>query len=182
MRPQDILILLKIDADRQRLMHKCSLDSMVDIMMPLLQKNIALDLGISPSEVTESLARSVFAGLYDPTRKRVMASALLDFLQYGLKYVFPQQPGSLVRGTPTAHSAKPLCELVQSNEPYVWPNADGTVRGQAIDPLYPTVVKAVENDPFLYEMLALIDAIRVGKSREVKLAVEELTKRIRVNE
>lgn len=103
-----------------------------------------------------------------------MARALLDFLQYGIKYVFPQQPGALVRGMPT----QPLCNLIQSNEPYVWPDADGAVRGQAIEPLYPTAVQAATNDPLLYEMLALVDAIRVGKSREVNLAGNELSKRI----
>ena len=84
----------------------------------------------------------------------------------------------MVRGIPTAHSAKPLSELIQANEHYVWPDADGTLRGQAIEPLYHTVGKAVANDPLLYEMLALVDAIRVGKAREVALAVEELKKRL----
>jgi len=181
MRPQDVPILLKIDAHRQSNTSRSSSGDTFHIRTPLLKKNVALELGISPSEVTESLGRSAFAGLYDPDRKKVMSQALLEFLQYGLKYVFPQQPGALVRGIPTAHSAKPLADLIQSNEPYVWPSADGTVRGQAIEPLYPTVVQAVNNDPLLYEMLALVDAIRVGKTREVSLAVEELRKRLFVN-
>ena len=171
MRPQDVPILLKIATHWGN-------RSGGFLKRPLLQKKIAMELRISPSEVTESLARSAFAGLYDPDQKRVMSRALLEFLQYGLKYVFPQQPGALVRGIPTAHSAKPLADLIQSGEPYVWPSADGTVRGQAIEPLYPTIVQAVDNDPSLYEMLALVDAIRVGKSREVSLAVDELSKRL----
>ena len=182
MRPQDVPILLKVDVHRQSSMVKRPLGGFLRRERPLLQKNIAAELGISSSEVTESLARSAFAGLYDPIRKKVMARALFDFLQYGLKYVFPQQPGALVRGIPTAHSAKPLVDLVQSNEPYVWPSADGTLRGQAIEPLYPTVVQAVSNDQLLYEMLALVDAIRVGKAREVKLAVNELSKRLLLSE
>ncbi|CAN5517087.1 hypothetical protein BH09BAC4_BH09BAC4_33470 [soil metagenome] len=173
MRPQDVPILLKIDAHRQKNTH----GSLI-VRIPLLQKNIAMELGISSSEVTESLARSAFAGLYDSDRKMVMSRALFEFLQYGVKYVFPQQPGALVRGIPTAHSAKPLSDLIQSSEPYVWPSADGSVRGQAIEPLYPTLVQAVENDPLLYEMLALVDVIRVGRAREVNLAVQELSKRL----
>ena len=181
MRPQDVPILLKISAfynkfdfielgqlGKAKVLHK----------QGPLKKDIAIQLNISPSEVTESLARSAFAGLYDPAQKKVMSRALFEFLQYGLKYVFPQQPGALVRGVPTAHSAKPLANLIQSGEPYVWPSADGTVRGQAIEPLYPTVVQAINDDPLLYEMLALVDAIRVGKSREVSLAVDELSKRL----
>lgn len=182
MRPQDVPVLLKIDAHRQRYTKISPRGTTIHFRTPLLQKNIATELSISPSEVTESLARSAFAGLYDPARKRVMSRALFEFLQYGLKYVFPQHPGALVRGIPTAHSAKPLADLIQSGEPYVWPSADGTVRGQAIEPLYPTIVQAVDKDPLLYEMLALVDAIRVGKVREVSLAVDELSKRLLINE
>ena len=186
MRPQDIPILLKVTSLTNRLnWTKPEQPPGTTEVLPkhgLLQKDIAVALGISPSEVTESLARSAFAGLYEPAQKKVMARALFEFLQYGLKYVFPQQPGSLVRGIPTAHSAKPLSDFIQSNEPYVWPSADGSVRGQAIEPLYPTIVQAVDQDPLLYEMLALADAIRVGKSREVNLAVEELRKRLLLNE
>lgn len=178
MRPQDVPVLLKIIAQYNRSWVEINPLGIVRVLpksgRDILNKDIASQLQISPSEVTESLARSAFAGLYDPATKHVMARALLDFLQYGIKYVFPQQPGALVRGMPT----QPLCDLIQSNEPYVWPDADGAVRGQAIEPLYPTAVQAATNDPLLYEMLALIDAIRVGKSREVNLAVNELSKRI----
>ena len=182
MRPQDVVILLEIEAHRQRVTRKSAQGTTLHIRMPLLQKDIAAQLQISSSEVTESLARSAFAGLYNSDRKKVMSSALFEFLQYGLKYVFPQQPGALVRGIPTAHSAKPLSDHIQSDEPYVWPSADGTIRGQAIKPLYPTITQAINNDPLLYELLALVDVIRVGKAREVSLAVEELGKRLLVHE
>ncbi|GAB3332668.1 hypothetical protein GCM10027299_39430 [Larkinella ripae] len=175
MRPQDVMILLKVSAHIKNRPGKLFFNS------PLIKKNIATELGISPAEVTESLARSAYAGLYDSTNKQVRSLALLDFLQYGLKYVFPQQPGAIVRGIPTAHSAKPLSAIISSTEVYVWPNADGPARGQAIEPLYHTVDIAIKNDEKLYELLALTDAIRIGKSREVNIAVEELKKRLLPN-
>lgn len=185
MRPQDVLVLLKISAYYNKNWNETGRFGRF-IPVPkhghVLKKDIAAQLQISPSEVSESLARSAFAGLYDPKGDTVMSRALFEFLQYGLKYVFPQQPGALVRGIPTAHSAKPLSDLIQSDEPYVWPSADGSVRGQAVEPLYPTTMQAVDHDPLLYEMLALVDAIRVGKAREVNLAVEELRKRLMINE
>jgi len=95
-----------------------------------------------------------------------------------LKYVYPQHPGALVRGVPTAYSAPPLSELVMSNEAVVWPYADGTVRGQAIIPLHPSVPKACMADPTLYELLALADALRIGRTREKTQGIEELRKRI----
>jgi hypothetical protein len=42
----------------------------------------------------------------------------------------------------------------------------GVVRGQAIAPLYRSVPQAASNDPKLYALLSLIDAIRVGRVRE----------------
>jgi len=186
MRPQDVPVLLKISAQYSRSWSDCgplgSVRGLPKSGRDILNKDIAAQLRISPSEVTESLSRSAFAGLYDPGSKRVMSRALFEFLQHGLKYVFPQRPGALVRGIPTAHSAKPLSDLIQSSEHYVWPSTNGTVRGQAIEPLYPTIVQAVENDSLLYEMLALVDAIRVGKAREVNLAVDKLRQRLLLNE
>lgn len=164
MRPHDILILLKIAAWQGP---------------QWLMKDLAQELGISPSEVSESIHRSAQAGLLSADKKQLMRSALMEFLQYGLAYVFPQKPGALVRGVPTAHSAPPLAGMIQSEENYVWPSAKGEIRGQAIEPLYKSVVKAISRDPLLYELLALVDAVRVGRVREKELAVEQLKKRIR---
>tara|TARA_R110000868_G_scaffold60556_2_gene184793 strand:- start:498 stop:1031 length:534 start_codon:yes stop_codon:yes gene_type:complete len=147
-----------------------------------LQGQLADDLYISQSEVSKSLVRSKFAGLIDNSGKKVSKMALLEFLQYGLKYVFPEQPGALVRGIPTAHAASPLKDIIVSNDNYVWPSGKGTMRGQAITPLYPSVVDAVQKDDKLHELLALVDAIRVGRAREKELAVKELKDRILNND
>lgn len=163
MSPLDVVILLKL----------ISLDD-----QPWNQKPLAEALFMSQSEISKSFARSRYAGLLDPSGKKVRKLALLDFLQSGIAVVFPQQPGAVVRGIPTAHSAAPLSEMIQSNEPYVWPSGKGTIRGQSIVPLYPSVVDAVQNDPKLYELLALVDALRVGRARERELAMAELQKRI----
>jgi len=93
MKPQDVVVLLKIIALNN--------DNWQQI--PLAQS-----LKMSQSEVSQSVARSKFAGLLDDSSKRVMRQALFDFLQYGLVVVFPAKPGAVVRGIPTAHSAAPL--------------------------------------------------------------------------
>lgn len=102
----------------------------------------------------------------------------MDFLQYGITYVFPQKPGPMVKGVPTAHSAAPLDKVIRSQEPYVWPSAKGKLRGEGIVPLYPSVVDAALRDPALHELLALVDALRVGRAREKEIAIEELKNRI----
>jgi hypothetical protein len=83
-----------------------------------------------------------------------------------------------VRGVPTAHSASPLKEQIQSVEQYVWPYAKSSVRGLSIKPLYSSILQAIELDVQLYEMLSLIDALRVGKAREKNMALDMLKQRI----
>jgi hypothetical protein len=163
MRPHDILILLKIAAKGST---------------PWLMKDLANELGISPSEISESLNRSMLGGLLSADKQKPMITALMEFLQYGLKYVYPQKPGSVVRGMPTSHSAPPLNRVIRSKEHYVWPYAQGKVQGQSIEPLYNTVPQACEKDPKLYELLALTDALRIGRNRERNLAITELRNRL----
>ena len=163
MKPQDVVILLKIialDTDNWQ------------------QKPLSDALKMSQSEVSQSVARSKFAGLLDVNGKKVMRLAFFDFLQFGLTYVFPQKPGPVVRGLPTAHSAAPLNSLIVSEELYVWPWAKGKIRGHGIVPLYSSVPDAAAKDVKLYEMLALTDALRIGRAREKDLAIIELKKRI----
>ena len=143
LKPQDILILLKI----------CLLGD-----QKWFQHTLSEDLNISQSEISECLSRSKYSGLIDASRKRVSVLNLLDFIQYGIKYVFPQQLGPIVRGIATAHSASPLDKEIQSDQNYVWPYARGDMRGQAIQPLYKSVPKAILKDKKLHEVLALVDA------------------------
>jgi predicted transcriptional regulator len=161
MRPHDIVVLLKIASKND------------DTWM---MKDLSIELGISASEISESLNRSAIACLISQDKKRLMKLNLLDFLENGLRYVYPQQPGPIVRGVPTAHSASPLKEIIQSTEDYVWPCGKGESRGQSIIPLYPTVPEAALNDKKLHVLLALVDALRVGRSREKELAIIELKK------
>jgi predicted XRE-type DNA-binding protein len=167
LKPQDVLILLKIQSIGNKKWY---------------QKPIADAVGMSQSEVSESVARSKYAGLLDPKGKSVLKMALLEFLQYGLRYVFPVKPGAVVRGIHTSHSASPLKEEIQSTEDYVWPYAKGTARGHSITPLYPSAPEAALKDEKLYELLALADALRVGRAREKELAIIELKKRFGLGE
>jgi hypothetical protein len=69
---------------------------------------------------------------------------------------------------------------VQPDEPPpVWPDPEGPVRGYALSPLYSSVPNACKVDSKLYELLALVDAIRDGRARERDIAVKEIQSRIR---
>lgn len=162
MRPQDIVILLKITTFSKNESWK-----MLDLVK---------SLHISQSEISESLNRSSLAGLIDFSKKKVMRLSLMEFLEYGIHYVFPQHPGAIVRGIATAHTHPFMKKKIISSENYVWADADGNIRGQVIEPLLNSVVKAVKDDDELYKLLAMVDVIRVGKTREVKIAITELKK------
>lgn len=160
MKPQDLLVLLKIVSlnDNQ-----------------WQQKPLAESLGMSQSEVSQSLNRSEYAGILNKKTKTVMRLALFDFIRYGLPFAFPQKPGPIMRGIATAHSAEPLNRYIQSNEFYVWPSAKGKVKGHSIIPLYPTAPDAALKDPELYHLLALADVMRIGRAREKEIATNELS-------
>lgn len=160
MRPQDIVILLKKITDKGRV---------------LKNGQIAKELGISASEVSEALERCRIARLVDTAKQRVNILALEEFLVHGLKYVFPGQPQSVVRGMATAISASPMKEkIVGGQEQYVWPYSKGNIRGMALAPLYKTVPMAVTEDDILYKLLTLVDTLRMGRAREVEIAKAEL--------
>ncbi len=108
-------------------------------------------------------------------------SAIEEFLIHGVKYAFPVERGGLTRGMPTSYAAEPLCRLIQAgSEPIpVWAYSNGTTRGIAVTPLYKTVPEAATRDPLLYGRLALLDAIRDGRTRKRNMAEKELKNSLR---
>lgn len=163
MRPQDVAILLKIIAMEG---HQWQLSK------------LSSTLFISISEISESLNRSQFASLIDYNKKNINRQNLFEFLEHGVRYVFPQQPGSMIRGVPTAHSHSFMKKNFMSEMNYVWPDSKGEVMGLMIEPFYPKQVGAIKEDQLYYKLLALVDVIRVGRVREVKFAINELKKEI----
>jgi len=159
MRPQDVPILLKIIALEEK---------------PWQLSELSASLRISISEVSESLNRSKLANLIDYNKKKINRRNLLEFLEFGVSYVFPKQPGSMARGIPTAHSHPYMKGIFISELNYVWPDNNGTTLGLVIEPFYPKQTEGILEDEIYYKLLALVDVIRVGKVREVKYAIEEL--------
>jgi hypothetical protein len=165
LKPQDIVILLKLVTFGNR---------------PWSYSALALELGMSPSEVHSGIKRAAAARLFDSHRNVPVIRSLQEFLVHGVKYAYPPDRGQLTRGVPTSYAAPPLNALiVQSDEPPpVWADPDGTVRGYDFTPLYRSVPNAAVRDQNLYELLALVDAIRDGRVRERELAVKLLIERL----
>ena len=62
----------------------------------------------------------------------------------------------------------------------MWPWPEGDTRGIGLEPLYKKVPQAALRDPGLYELLALVDAIRDGRARDRKIAERDLVNRLRM--
>jgi len=81
---------------------------------------------------------------------------------------------------PTAWAAAPLAEQLSDDGelPPVWPDARGELRGLAVIPLHGAAVELTRTDPWMYEMLALVDGLRIGDARVRGLATELLRRRL----
>jgi hypothetical protein len=166
MKPQDILILLKLIVLGDR-------DWIYD--------DLAKELFMSKSSIHAGLKRASAARLINlKVSKKPHRRALLEFLIHGVKYAYPPKKGSLRRGIPTAYAAPPLSNQIvaDGDPPPVWPYAEGVVKGYQFSPLYQSAPQAALRDQALYELLTLTDAIRDGRARERDLAAKELTARI----
>ena len=142
---------------------------------------LSAELAISVSEVHQCLQRASASDLYDIQRRSPKLRNLEEFILHGLKYAFPATRGSLTRGLPTSYAAPPLAKHFHeplADNPPVWPMPQGPVAGYEITPLYPSAPKAAKLDARLYELLALIDALRTGKARERKLAQDMICQRL----
>jgi len=168
LKPQDVVVALKLCTYRSR--------------RPSFSQ-IALELAMSPSEVHAAVKRLQSSRLLHGSElsEKPNISALEEFLIHGLKYMFPVERGDVTRGVLTSYAAEPLRHEISagSEPPPVWPYSEGRDRGVALQPLYKSVPFAALRDPALYEYLALVDAIRDGRTRERKIAERELSHRLR---
>lgn len=169
LRPQDVLILLKLGAHPGE---------------RFAQVVLARELGMSAGEISGGIGRAVKARLANRSPDQGVTplhAALQEFLIHGVRYAFPAEEKAMTRGMPTAWAAPPLVDrLLAATDapPPVWPDPHGEVRGAAVEPLYRSVPQAARLDRALYELLTLVDAIRIGRARERKLAESILRSRL----
>ena len=180
--PQDVLVILKLVANR-------------NASKSATYAQMGKELSTSASQVFRAIQRAEEARLLNPptvspppgssedesaVRLWPNIGNLKEFLIHGVKYVFPVKRGGPTRGIPTAEAALPLVEHFSQDFalPPVWPDPNGTIRGIEFSPLHKSVPQAALRDQPLYELLALVDAIREGRAREREIAIRELTARI----
>jgi len=180
LKPQDIVILLKI-LSIMTLSKGHSLEE-------LTQSELARLLCMSQSEVNAGIKRLAGSGLLGPVQRSnrliyvPIKAAVEECLISAVKYFIPALPGAYTRGIVTGYAA-PIFEkhIVLGNDPVpVWPWGEGHQRGMALEPLYSSVPQSITKhpDPLFYEMLVLIDAIRIGRARERNIAIKLLKEKI----
>ncbi len=200
LKPQDFLVALKLVAlgDQRwtyaRLAHELGLSASEahacikrGLQAGLLLPNRELPQQPAQAGATAALAAQEPMGIYRVTRKRARRAAVADnavrphahnlaeFALHGAKYAFPGVRLPLAVGVPTSHSAPAFAGVfAPGSTDFVWAHPNGPVRGVGVEPLHPSVPFAAMQDARLYEMLALFDALRVGKARERGMALERL--------
>jgi len=143
---------------------------------------LAKQMRLSPFEVHAAVQRLIAARLVTKHAGpiRPIMAALRAFVISGAPYAYPPVRGETTIGFPTSHAVPPLSEQIQPSAdlPPVWPHPEGTTRGQGVLPLYENLPLAAVDDPKLYELLALFDALRIGQARERELAKKLLEQRL----
>jgi len=168
LKPQDLVVALKVAVNPNR---------------QFTFADLARELLISVSEAHAAVQRAELSRLLSRSDEGLVAvrSALREFTVHGVRYTFPAITGSLTRGMPTGFAGpamKTQFEYGDGLSP-VWPDPEGQTRGTAFYPLYPSVPAACRVDEVLYEVLALVDAIRGGAARERELAEQIFVERLR---
>ena len=167
LKPQDLAVALK-------------LVSLQGERMPYAA--LAKQMRLSPFEVHAAVQRLIAARLVNEHAGtiRLHVAALRVFLINGAAYAYPPVRGEATIGFPTSHAVPPLRERIRQSADLspVWPHPEGTARGQALLPLYEKLPLAAVDDPKLYELLALVDALRIGQARERELAKNLLEERL----
>ena len=141
---------------------------------------LSKSLHLSPSTVFEGLKRCRQAKLVSDSAPRgserevkVMRSRLYEFLVHAVPVLYYPRRSAPVRGIATATFSPAFRERFTKPGDLimVWPYSKGKEIGEGLVPIYPTVPIACSKSPALYELMATIEVLRVGKARE-KAAAE----------
>lgn len=166
-KPQDVVVALKLCLHGAR-------QSYADL---------GKELGMSASEVHAAVVRLGDARLIDPETKEIRRETLRNFLVHGVPHSFPAKTKEMTRGMPTAWAAPALSNRFGHSEqlPPVWADPEGRIQGMSVQPLYRSVPGAARRDPELYDLLALVDTLRIGRARERNMAEQEISQRLSIH-
>jgi hypothetical protein len=151
----------------------------------LAQAELAKQIGSNPAQVTRAIKSLLKANLFYPMEGRLIANFYgWEKILLAIEYLFPVSVGGIVIGMPTSYGAPPISnEINPGSDPIpIWPCAKAGVKGLCVEPLYSGTPKALIEypDEDLYTLLALIDALRMGRSREKELGRKYILEKLKV--
>ena len=165
LKPQDTLLVLKYW-------------SMKGQGLRMSVRELAESIKVSIGEISKSTKRLTSAHLVVEREGRVNTEtgALQEWFCYGVRHAYPVESIGFGRGMPTAWNCPRVrTDIMPPEPPVVWSVSGGSVEGMMIKPIHESVPFAASNDELLYEALSLVEAIRLGKPRELAIAREELS-------
>ena len=162
-------------------------------------------VGISAGEAHNAMDRCRRSSIIG-TSGAIVRKHLRDLLTVAAPRIFYASRGGITRGMPTGLWAPPLVGKFEKGSqthcvgthcvgthcvgthcvgthcvgtlPTAWPCEDGTCeRGESVDPIYPSAPVAAR-DPLVYELLALVDVIRIGGATDRNRAIEMIDRRM----
>lgn len=156
LKPQDIVIAVKLCALKER---------------EWKYSTVAHDIHMSQSEVHSGVKRLKKCGLLTEFSMSVGGNSetqtlpdkenILEFLEHGIRYVFPAEKREPVNGLPTSYGLGHLFKGYEGEAFIpVWEYPAADYFGFGIKPLYKTLPLACIDDFELYELMALVDAVR----------------------
>ena len=170
LKPQDSLLVLKYWSLKQSGEGSSSV------------RGISEAIGVSAGEVSKATKRLLASHLVVERSGSIFveSGALLEWLNYGIRYAYPQESVGYGRGMATSWNCPVLdSEVVPPIPPLVWPLSGGDVEGALIKPIHNSVPFAASRDKQLYCAMSLVEAIRGGKPRELSIARDLLSKLIK---
>lgn len=142
-------------------------------------------LHLAPSTVYEALKRCRQAKLVTDTEygPKVVQHRLYDFLVHAVPVLYYPRRVASIRGIPTAlfYSSFRGKFTKPGDLATVWPYSKGKEIGEGLLPIYPSIPIACSQNVELYELMATIEVLRVGKTREKAVALTYLDSLINGN-
>ena len=134
---------------------------------------LADQLHLSTSTVHASLKNLRAAKLVSGADPVLDRGRLLSFLVHGVPVLYFPRRVHVLKGMPTGIFSPIFRDrFTQPGDvPVVWPYARGKEEGEGLLPLYPSCAAACARDEQLYLLMATVDVLRVGRSRERDAAV-----------
>ena len=141
---------------------------------PWTFQSVGKTLGISQSQVHLAWRRLVDSKLADSKFRRPIKRNLLEFLCHGAKYSFPVKRNENASGMVTGYTHPILNKLIKgtTDVKYVWNNTQARSKGVCIDPIHKSAPSLAKENERAYEILATLDAIRLGNAREQEVAMK----------